>query len=148
MDWHAESSIHSTISRPNANKRPCASGTVQRQCLTKGYNKGRWIKLKDTDINALVNAPDHKYIRNAVAVKYIDSAKVSTQRDYISNGLQGVFPQTMRLSGVDMYRGRFINETDIREMRKVTVLSKKSAETLFGDADNAIGQRVTSLGLS
>ncbi len=114
----------------------------------KGYNKGRWIKLKDTDINALVNAHDNKYIRNAVAVKYIDSAKVSTQRDYISNGLQGVFPQTMRLSGVDMYRGRFINETDIREMRKVTVLSKKSAETLFGDADNAIGQRVTSLGLS
>ncbi len=47
-----------------------------------------------------------------------------------------------------MLYGRFINDADLRSLRKVMVIGSDDAKTLFGDAEKAVGQRVNAFGLS
>ena len=47
-----------------------------------------------------------------------------------------------------MVNGRFLNQPDLDQERKVIVLSTQSAETLFGKDVNPVGRRVDAMGLS
>ena len=49
---------------------------------------------------------------------------------------------------VEMVHGRFINERDLSERRKVVVINEDNARLLFGAADSAVGRRVDCMGLS
>lgn len=114
----------------------------------QGYNKGRSIRLKASNVEAL-NQSGNKYIGKATAQKYIDSAKVSGPKDYVSDGITGMSPEALKDQWIDMFAGRFINQADMDGQRKVMVISRKTAKTIFGsDSTEIIGQRVKSLGLS
>ena len=60
----------------------------------KGYNKGRQVQLKASTVDAL-NKSGNKYIGKATAYKYIDSAKVTGQKDYVAGGIMGMSPEPM-----------------------------------------------------
>lgn len=90
----------------------------------KGYKEGRRIELLNTDIKAL-EADNRSHIKSVSATKTLDSAMVSTQRDYLTDGMSGVFPEDANLSRIDMISGRFINQADMEQKRKVVVLSEK-----------------------
>lgn len=114
----------------------------------KGYNKGRSIRLKASNVTAL-NRSGNKYIGKATAYKYIDSAKVAGPKDYISEGIMGMSPESRRDQWIDMFAGRYINQADMDNQRKVMVISRKTAKTIFGsDSTEVIGKYVKSLGLS
>lgn len=114
----------------------------------QGYNKGRSIQLKASNIDALNNS-GNKYIGKATAYKIIDSAKVVGPKDYVANGIEGVTPEAQRNQQITLTAGRFINRADIDDKRKVIVVSNKTAKTLFGsDTQEIVGKRVKSLGLS
>jgi len=114
----------------------------------KGYNKGRRIQLKASNVNTL-NESGNKYIGNATAYKYIDSAKVIGPEDFTANGVFGVSPRAVRDQMVNILGGRFINQADMDGQRKVMVISRKTAMTIFGsDSTDIIGRRVKALGLS
>lgn len=114
----------------------------------KGYNKGRSIRLKASNVTAL-NQSGNKYIGKATAYKYIDSAKVSGPKDYVSEGIMGMSPESRRDQWIDMFAGRYINQADMDNKRKVMVISRKTAKTIFGsDSTEVIGKYVKSLGLS
>ena len=97
----------------------------------QGYNKGRSIQLKASNIDALNNS-GNKYIGKATAYKIIDSAKVVGPKDYVANGIEGVTPEAQRNQQITLTAGRFINRADIDDKRKVIVISNKTAKTLFG----------------
>lgn len=114
----------------------------------KGYNKGRSIRLKASNVTAL-NKSGNKYIGKATAYKYIDSAKVTGPKDYVSEGIMGMSPESRRDQWIDMFAGRYINQADMDNKRKVMVISRKTAKTIFGsDSTEVIGRYVKSLGLS
>lgn len=113
----------------------------------RGYNEGRRITLKGTDLDLLTESGG-RYISDAISIKYIDTARVSTRRDYVTEGLSGVFPKAEKLYGVRLIKGRFINQADIDSRRKVMLLPKRYAATLFNTPEEAVGQRVDALGLS
>lgn len=114
----------------------------------KGYNKGRSIRLKASNVTAL-NRSGNKYIGKATAYKYIDSAKVTGPKDYVSEGIMGMSPESRRDQWIDMFAGRYINQADMDNKRKVMVISRKTAKTIFGsDSTEVIGKYVKSLGLS
>lgn len=114
----------------------------------KGYNKGRQIKLKASNVNDL-SSSNNKYISKATANNYIDSAKVAGPKDYISDGITGMSPESARDQWIDIFAGRFINQADMDNKRKVIVISRKTAKTIFGsDSTDVIGQHVKSLGLA
>lgn len=114
----------------------------------KGYKEGRNIKLKSSTVGKL-NQSNNKYIGQASASNYIDSAKVTGPKDYVSNGIEGVAPDAQRDQRINLFVGRFINQADMNDNRKVMVISRKTAKTIFGsDSTEIIGKRVKSLGLA
>lgn len=113
----------------------------------KGYQENRYIPLEYQDISAI----DHDgrgVIRKAVAIKDLDSAQVSTQKDYITDRVSGVFPSAAKLDRLSITKGRFINDNDLLQKRKVIVLNERSARMLFGEAEDAVGKYVNAMKLS
>lgn len=113
----------------------------------KGYQEMRYISLEYRDLSAI----DHDgrgVIAKAVAIKDLDSAQVSTQKDYVTDRVSGVFPSAATLEKLKITRGRFINDNDLIQKRKVIVLNERSARMLFGDEDKAVGNYVNSMKLS
>lgn len=112
-----------------------------------GYKEGRSISLKESDIKAI--SEENRTLTEGVrAGMSIDSAKVASLRDYVSRGIKGVYPEEYKIMNGRNLRGRFINESDMKNERKVIVLPTEYAVQLFGDAGDAVGQRVRSQGLS
>ena len=64
-------------------------------------------------------------------------------KEFISGEMQGVFPDHAKINYVNVKseNGRFINDLDMREERKVIVLSPRMAEVLF-PGQNALGQYI------
>lgn len=113
----------------------------------KGYQEMRYISLEYRDLSAI----DHDgrgVIAKAVAIKDLDSAQVSTQKDYVTDRVSGVFPSAATLEKLKITRGRFINDNDLIQKRKVIVLNERSARMLFGDEDKAVGNYVNAMKLS
>lgn len=115
----------------------------------KGYKEGRRIQLDASDVDALMLSGD-PYIGVTMSEKDIDTAKVAGPKDYVSQGLYGLAPESQRNERIKLVAGRFINRADMDGRRKVMVISRNTAKTIFGtdSADLVVGQRVRSLGLS
>lgn len=113
----------------------------------KGYKEGRPIQPEASDLSKVMEA-DKMHVEEVTAVKTIDTAVVSTSRDYVSDAVYGHYPSEQKRARIEMSYGRFLNDRDMAEKRRVIVLSQQNAETLFGDASRAIGARVNMLGLS
>jgi putative ABC transport system permease protein len=113
----------------------------------KGYKEGRWIRLNTSDLSLLEQQNPHN-IDAALSTINVDSAVVSTQRDYSSDQLTGVTAKYRQIMSLNKLYGRYISDKDNEEQRKVIVLSEKNANRLFGSVEAAIGQRVSAMGLS
>ena len=88
-----------------------------------GLKEGRRIRLDNKDLNTTnKNFPE-----------------------YVNLNLSGVYPNHTEVEVVKLFKGRFINEIDIKERRKVIVLHKKTAEILFDKTHtDPIGQFVNA----
>lgn len=115
----------------------------------KGYTDGRNIQLEDADI-PVVKRSDSHHIDLVTASKELDSSKVSSERDYITDAVYGHFPEELKRSRIKMVKGRFLNNPDLEGRRRVIVLNDQNARTLFGpDGEHtAVGKRVNIMGLS
>lgn len=112
----------------------------------KGYQEGRSIYLKSRDMPAVMSR-DKQHVDAVIASKSIDTAVVSTPLNYTS-GLLGHFPSELKTARLEMLSGRFLNQSDLDNNRKVIVLSKENADKLFGKNVEAVGKRVDSMGFS
>ncbi len=113
----------------------------------QGYKEGRSISLKSSDIARIEQENEPVY--EVVAYGSIDTAQVSTVHDAISGSFNAVYPSERELRNIAMTAGRFINDRDIADARRVMVLHSKNAATLFPGQtpDAVVGQRVDCLGL-
>lgn len=112
-----------------------------------GYKENRRIQLRESDLGELASDLSDN-IGAATAKVSIDTAVISTPCDYITGGISGVYPGERRSAGLKMVAGRFINDNDLRQRRKVMVLSRDNARILFDDPDAAIGSTVKCLDLA
>lgn len=113
----------------------------------KGYKDGRYIGLKSSDIDAILNDNPGK-VSNVIAFASVDTARISTSLDVLTNGFEAVYHGAQATNGIEMSHGRFINERDIADARRVIVLAAKNARLLFGSDSLAVGKTVQSLGLA
>ena len=95
----------------------------------QGMKEGRWIRLQTRDIQT--TEAGFKKTIDEVGAQYRTSATISLGQQYINPSLCGVYPNHTKIDKVDMMLGRFINNIDIRESRKVIVLSNKQAKELL-----------------
>ena len=99
---------------------------------------GRSISFKETDLTIVKNRFKEIDLLSA-NVWHNDTLYVN--KEFISGEMQGVFPDHAKINYVNVKseNGRFINDLDMREERKVIVLSPRMAEVLF-PGQNAVGQ--------
>lgn len=112
----------------------------------KGLKENRRIRLKDSDMGVL-ESQNANVIADVAAQVSNDSAKVTSSKDYLTGGYRGVYPTEQRNSGLNIVKGRFINQNDINQRRRVAVINEESAKTLFGEKD-PVGQLVEICELS
>ena len=93
-----------------------------------GLKEGRDIRLQERDITT--TGTEFRGIIDNVGAQYRTQATISLGQQYISTQVCGVYPNHNQIDKVEMLEGRFINDIDIREKRKVLVLSNKQAQEL------------------
>ena len=106
----------------------------------QGLKEGRNIELKERDLDITKN----EYSKNVddVGAQYQVSTTISKGQQYINTTLAGVYPNHTKIDKMEMLYGRFINDIDLRDRRKVLVLSNKQAKELLGDYRSALGKYV------
>ena len=94
----------------------------------QGLKEGRHINLQERDITA-TETGFRQYI-DEVGATYDVSTTITHGQEYISTTVVGVYPNHTKVDKMEMLYGRFINNIDLKEKRKVLVLSNKQAKEL------------------
>ena len=131
--------INATIGQ---NKRFLSSAIVvyggETSKAYQGMKEGRWIRLQKRDINT--TETEFKENVDEVGAQYRTSATISLGQQYITPSICGVYPNHIKIDKMEMLYGRFINDIDVKESRKVLVMSNKQVKELLnvqGSMDNA-----------
>jgi putative ABC transport system permease protein len=74
-------------------------------------------------------------------------SKISFNKRNINASLMAVIPQYQNFEYIEIKNGRFINDIDINEKRKVAVIAEKDALVLF-DNDDPLGKSVNANGIA
>ncbi len=118
---------------------------VWGQSTSKGYNglkEGRSIDLNDNDID-ITRHNFSSYVNNVGAQLTQAAINITYGNNYVSSQkLTGVYPTHVKIDKTEMSAGRFINDIDIKEQRKVVVLSKSQAKELAKDYRSIVGKTV------
>ena len=109
-----------------------------------GLEEGRRINLDERDVALTGGGLFANYIDDVVS-SVSTSATVSYGRKYFSGNLEGNYPALQKMEKIEILYGRFLNEKDIKEKRKVVVLSQNQAETLLGNEIRASGARLPGM---
>ena len=117
-------------------------GTGQTSKAYNGLKEGRRISLNDKDIN-LTNTNFQQNIDEVGASVQQSGIIISLGNLYTSSSLSGVYPNKATMDKTEMLYGRFINQIDLQEKRKVLVISEDQAKELEQkDIRNLIGKNV------
>ena len=94
----------------------------------QGLKEGRDIRLHESDMT--ITAQEFSENVDEVGTQYNTSATISFGQQYLSSSISGVYPNHTKINKVEMLQGRFINEIDVKESRKVLVLGNKQVKEL------------------
>jgi putative ABC transport system permease protein len=94
----------------------------------QGLKEGRDIRLHQKDID--ITSQEFPETIDEVGAQYRTSATISLGQQYIATSICGVYPNHTKIDKVEMLEGRFINQIDLKEKRKVLVLSNKQVKEL------------------
>ncbi len=111
-----------------------------------GLKPGRFIKFTNDDVAAIrENVPEVDVVapRN-------DMGEGNVVRGIKTGAFQvfGDYPDFFKVKPMTMVEGRFINEIDIEERRKIAVIGTEVQKTLFKDDENPIGEYIKIKGIS
>ena len=124
-------------SRFIANSMAIFGGTTSKPY--KGLKEGRYVPLKDKDITTT----ETQFMENIdeVGARVSQPATtISLGENYVSTTLSGVYPNQEQTDKMEMRYGRFINQIDMKEKRKVLVLGDKQAEELTHNVGALVGK--------
>ena len=124
-------------SRFIANSMAIFGGTTSKPY--KGLKEGRYVPLKDKDI-ATTETQFMENIDEVGARVSQPAMTISLGENYVSTTLEGVYPNHEQTDKMEMRYGRFINQIDMKEKRKVLVLGDKQAEELTHNVESLVGK--------
>lgn len=119
------------------------SAIIWEQQTTKpyhGFRKGRFWSLTTGDLKRLREQVPQIDVISPMANKWGVQA-VNGDHKFNAN-VKGLLPDYAKVETPKMYYGRFINQMDISQQRKVCVIGKKVYKTLFPKGGNPCGELV------
>ena len=107
-----------------------------------GLREGRIIQLEEADLQT-TQTRFTQNVEHAGAIILQAGVTVAYRENYVSGSLRGVYPLDADISKTKLVAGRFINDIDIREQRKVLVMPENQARELKPrDPYGLVGQTV------
>ena len=94
----------------------------------KGLSEGRYIQLNKRDLEATES--EFKNHIDDVGACYYVSSTVTNGENYMSMQIVGVYPVHTKINKRDLICGRFVNDIDLKQKRKVIVIDDKQAKEL------------------
>jgi len=98
-----------------------------------GYQPGRWITLDNGDYDITVGKEFSDRVEIAAPVTQANYNQLFYNGKSCLTGMSGVVPDYLKAEKVLMAKGRFINEKDVKERRKVVVLETAHEKELSAD---------------
>lgn len=104
----------------------------------KGFRKGRWWDLESIDIERLRSQVKEIEVITPSIARWGSNAVYADKKYECS--VKGLYPDYLTIESQDMAYGRFINEVDIKEARKVCVIGKRIYDSLFKSGEDPCGK--------
>ncbi len=125
----------------------CFIWTEQTSMPYKGLKKGRSWNMVNEDIPVLRNnIPEIQYI--APVLFGGNSTNNVTRSDKAGSfGIKGNYPSYNLIDESIMVYGRYINDIDVAEKRKVCVIGERVYEVLFPTKENPLGKNIQVNGI-
>ena len=107
-----------------------------------GFDIGRRIELDSRDLQ-VTSSNFTENIRKTGASLWKGSVIMRLGPNYMTNQtIEGTFPMRVEIDKIEIVHGRFINDIDIREKRKVIVLSQTQTKELFREGSGLLGKDI------
>ncbi len=107
----------------------------------KGFKRGRHYNFDNDDTQAIIdNIPEVEYIAPRLQ-GWSSEGNSNVVRNERTGAfrIQGDYPDFYKIDPVDMVKGRFINEFDIRDKRKVAVIGQRVYNEMYEPDEDPIG---------
>ena len=121
------------------------------QMAYKGTPLGRWIQMRDNDIDFLklhLNGIGRIFPQNSVGRWSGTPAYTTFKTNSGSYSIEGSYEGLESLHQIQMIEGRGINAADETEHRKVVIIGQKVKENLFRENESVIGQFINIAGMN
>ncbi|MGY2131109.1 ABC transporter permease [Hymenobacter sp. HD11105] len=110
-----------------------------------GLKAGRFIQLTNDDVAAIERGvPEAAFILPRCELRGTFTVQVPPKSGSFT--VKGEYPGYPAVQALDLQQGRFVNEMDIRERRKVAIIGNRVVEVLFQGA-NPMGKYVNIKGI-
>ena len=125
----------------------CLMGTSATGEPYKGFQRGRYWNMHSSDITALLKLIPE--IETLSPMLFGNRSNNNVVKDDYSGtySVKGYYPNYMQIENQFIEKGRFINDIDISQKRKVCVIGTKVYEELFPKKDDPVGQYIRVNGI-
>ncbi|MEO8703743.1 MAG: ABC transporter permease [Kofleriaceae bacterium] len=124
---------------------------VWGQTTTEAYDglpSGRGVRFNTDDIEILKRLPSIEWLAPRLQLGGWQSNFVVAYEGKTSTyTVMADYPQLKHIIAFEYEAGRFVNERDIAESRKVAVIGKNVVTQLFGEGENPIGKYIKISGV-
>lgn len=121
------------------------TGTNQTSKAYKGFRKGRWWSLENKDVLRIKSQVAEADVVSPMLSKWGLSIVYGENTE--SGSMKGVYPDYAQIEEPEINYGRFLNEVDLKERRKVCVIGKQIYESLFPEGGNPCGKFIRINGI-
>jgi len=109
----------------------------------KGFRKGRWWSMDYKDITRLhQRVPELDVVAPVLFAPWGKTNTAYYKDQKTTPRIQGCTPEYAQVISPKLYYGRYINEMDMKEHRKVCVIGKKIYKDLFRDGGDPCGKSI------
>jgi putative ABC transport system permease protein len=115
----------------------------------RGLSPGRYVKFTNQDIGTIARVPGVKYVAPRLQLGGWREGLNITRGPIVGNfNVVGDVPELPKVEPLLLQQGRFFNELDMSEQRKVTVLGEQVQKELFAGGEAALGQYIQVKGVN
>jgi putative ABC transport system permease protein len=115
----------------------------------RGLQPGRFIKFTNRDVATLARVPGVKYVAPRLQLGgWRDGQNITRGAKTGNFNVVGDVPEFPLVEPLTFTRGRFFNDRDMSEQRKVAVVGRGVTDELFGPGQNPVGQYIQVKGVN
>ena len=120
-------------------------GTNRTGKAYKGFQQGRAWDLENKDVERIRRSVSEIEVITPTLARWGIEAVYNEHK--ISGTLKGFYPEYSAIEEPSISYGRYLNDMDIRDRRKVCIIGKRIYETLFPEGGNPCGKFVEINGI-